>query len=300
MVGMVDSSMAGRGRGLVFRLFLVWFLSSLSLAVPVRADGLLLVHGYFSGVETWTEQGVIDTLATAGWRSGGQLVATPTGLKRLWRPGKRPEKGLYPVDLPSEAPIALQAKLLAEMMRAVAKRHADERLILVGHSAGGVVARLAMVQNAQPTVHTLITIASPHLGTDKAEMAGMLANSPLSMVTPFFSGADTLNRSGRLYSDLVRERPGSFLHWLNRQPHPQGRYVGIIRKESFAFAGDNTVPDWSQDLGRVAALQGRTEAVHSGGGHELNDGDGALILKILAGDSPGTGADGLRRGTGDN
>ena len=43
-----------------------------------------------------------------------------------------------------------------------------EKLILVGHSAGGVVARLVVLGNNPYRVDELITIASPHLGTVRA------------------------------------------------------------------------------------------------------------------------------------
>lgn len=256
-------------------------LAILAAVSSARADGMLLVHGYFSGVTTWEKNGVLAELERGGWRQGGVFTATPAGVTRRLDGAEPPGLAWYLADLPSEAPIPLQARLLVEMMTAVAERHPGQRLVLVGHSAGGVVARMAMVQNPKIAVDTLITIASPHLGTDKAEIAGLLASTPLAMVTPMFSGADTLNRSGQLYADLVRERPGSLLYWLNRQPHPEGRYVGVVREAGFALWGDNTVPSWSQDLGNVAVLKGRSRAIRSGSEHQLEAADGQVILDVL-------------------
>jgi triacylglycerol esterase/lipase EstA (alpha/beta hydrolase family) len=41
----------------------------------------------------------------------------------------------------------------------------------IGHSAGGVVARVALVNYGADTVAWLITIAAPHLGTERASEA---------------------------------------------------------------------------------------------------------------------------------
>ncbi|MBF0127402.1 MAG: alpha/beta fold hydrolase [Magnetococcales bacterium] len=185
------------------------------------------------------------------------------------------------VDLPSEAPLLVQAKQLSAGVQAVRKRRGAEPVVLIGHSAGGVVARLAMVKEPDLRVHGLITIAAPHLGTDKAEMAGLLASTPLSMMAPMM-GADTLNRSRELYRDLARERPGNFLYWLNRQPHPKARYLSLVRQDSFALFGDNTVPTWSQDLARVEALQEAARSVTTGSAHALERQDGAELVRILA------------------
>ena len=250
------------------------------LAIPAQADTLLLVHGYFSGVSAWTENGITKTLENAGWHDGGQITATARGLHPVYTPNTTNPQRFYLADLPSEAPLMVQADMLSQIALTLKKRHPNEKTILVGHSAGGVVARLAMVKNKALDIYGLITIAAPHLGTDTAEAANLIANSPMGMVAPFL-GAGTLNRSRQLYADLVRERPGTLLFQLNRKPHPKAHYVAIIRQEAFALWGDNTVPAWSQDMRNVPALKGKTQAMTGGDEHGLEREDGQRILAIL-------------------
>lgn len=92
---------------------------------------------------------------------------------------------------------------------------------------------------------------------------------------------DLLGRSEGLYFDLVRERPGSLLFWLNRQPHPPARYVSVVRDESLSWVGDLVVPVWSQDMNQVIQLRGRAITIPTAGNHGLERKDGELLLRIL-------------------
>ncbi|MBF0135836.1 MAG: hypothetical protein H7833_12840 [Magnetococcus sp. DMHC-1] len=251
------------------------------VAVPARADVLVLVHGYFSDDRAWDQSGVTAALQMAGWRDGGG-VSTQGGTiqERIQKPvpGRHT---YYRADLPSEAPIDLQARLLRRVVERLFAGHPHEKRFLVGHSAGGVVARLLMVSHPDLAIHLLVTIAAPHLGTDKAEVALLVGSTPLSMMAPMLGG-DTLNRSQRLYADLVREQPGNFLYRLNRRPHPRARYVSIVRKVGAALSGDLTVPSWSQDMQNIAALRGRqTETMAVVAGHALERVDGQALVQIL-------------------
>ncbi len=110
----------------------------------------------------------------------------------------------------------------------------------------------------------------------------MAGQSPLGWVAPFVGGS-TLNRSQALYGDLVRERPGSLLFWLNRQAHPPATYVSIVRQDDslFGLGGDLVVAARSQDMNQVYALRGRAWAIRTSGGHGLQASDGELLLRIL-------------------
>ena len=112
----------------------------------------------------------------------------------------------------------------------------------------------------------LITIASPHLGTSRAEQALDATDIPfpISMVTDFFGGDayHTAMRSRSLYVDLVRPQPGTLLYWLNAQAHPDIKYFSIVRGPSQAGWGDYIVPTYSQDMNNVLALQGRSSLVN--------------------------------------
>jgi pimeloyl-ACP methyl ester carboxylesterase len=245
-----------------------------------RADVAMLIPGYLSSPGDWRSSGVVAALEAAGWRDGGDLRWGPQG---LLAPGERAPaaRTLYTVSLPTEAPLALQARVLAGYVAAIGARHAGEGMTLVGHSAGGVVARLFMVQNPRSGVGALITIASPHLGTETAEIGALLGRTPLAWFAPLL-GAETLNRSQGLYQDLSRENSGGILFWLNRQPHPQARYVAIVRAaDSLLGLGDLVVPSWSQDLNNVLVLRGRATRILVENGHGLSADDGPVLVRVL-------------------
>ncbi|MBF0416624.1 MAG: alpha/beta fold hydrolase [Magnetococcales bacterium] len=248
-----------------------------------QADVAILVHGYFSGDDAWQQAGVTEALEAAGWMGIGRMIATGREVVERAPITRAQGRGYLLADLPSEASLSVQAEGLRGIITTLRARRGTEKSILIGHSAGGVVARLLMVRAPDLAIDTLITIATPHLGTDKAEMAGLLASTPLSMMAPMM-GVDTLNRSRTLYAELERERPGNFLYQLNRQPHPKARYISIMRREGFALYGDNTVPAWSQDMARVAALKEHTgDAIQSGADHSLDRRDGKIIARLLEG-----------------
>ena len=169
-----------------------------------------------------------------------------------------------------------QLQVLARYVAVVSSRHDGEPLIFVGHSAGGVLARLYMVKTPQTPVAAVVTIASPHRGTGLSEAALLVGQSPLSWGLPFI-GADSINRSQGLFYDLTREAPGNLLFWLNRQRHPESRYLSVIRN-------DWVVAPESQDMRFVAALMnsGMVESAYSIGDHDLNYNDGVILSNFLS------------------
>ena len=252
-----------------------------ALALAAQASVLVLVPGYLEGGDSWRDTGVAAGLSRAGWADGGHLRSGPQGV-RVSGARARAMRTFYTVDLPAEAPLLVQAGFLKAYLDAVRQHHPDERLLLAGHSAGGVVARLTMVQHPDIGVSSLITLASPHLGTQSAEVGSLAGQSPLAMLAPMLGG-DTLNRSQALYQDLARERPNSLLYWLNRQPHPSADYISIVRRDdSLLGLGDLVVPAGSQDMRNVPALRGRARSLQVSGGHGLEQADGALLARLLA------------------
>lgn len=254
-------------------------LAALLANVPAPAQVAVLVHGYLGDRDSWREAGVTAVLESTGWRDGGAVVATARGLLPLARGPAGEGPVVYTVELPSEAPVLFQARVLGAALQGVTTRHPEWPPVLVGHSAGGVVARAWLVTQPDAAARALVTVASPHLGTDRAGLGLAAGHSPLGMMAPFL-GLGSLNRSQGLYADLTPERPGNFLFWLNRQPHPQAVYVSLVRP-----GDDPVVPTRSQHLGNVAALAGRARSLPAPGGHLLGAGDGARIARVL-GDLP--------------
>ena len=254
---------------LILSLFMLF-----ALPLNAVADVLILVPCYLNGGHTWRSHGITQSLVANGWSDGGNFVLGPQGA-RLDLPPASGGNRFYTVELPSEAPLPHQAGYLNTYIDAVRVIHPEERLILAGHSAGGVLARYVMVTRPTVKVDTLVTIASPHSGSDAAELGETIANSPAAWMAPLF-GANTINRSRGLYHDLGRPDGGNLLGWLNTQPHPKARYVSVIRPN------DEWVDARSQDMNMVPGLAGRSTVVASTGKHELNPGDGVLLLNILA------------------
>ena len=251
-----------------------------------RADVLVLVHGYLSGAQSWDASGITGVLQQHDWQRAGVYVAGPAGIQQVPASGVQAANKFYAVDLPSEAPVLVQVYLLNEILDTIDRTHKDEPMILVGHSAGGVVARATLVRGNHENVTALITIASPHLGTSRAEQALDATDIPfpISMVTDFFAGEtyDTAMRSRSLYVDLVRPQPGTLLYWLNSQPHPDIEYFSIVRGSSEAGWGDYIVPAYSQDMNNVPALQGRSSMINVPVSHGLEPVDGSVIVNLLS------------------
>lgn len=253
--------------------------AALSTPLTAAAETVLLVPGYLGSAHSWRGMAITAGLHNAGWIDAGHLTLGPADVVG---PVTKPdaEKRFYTLDIPTEAPAVIQADLIARYVRLAKRRHDKDAVVLVGHSAGGVVARLAMVRHKGLAVDTLITIASPHLGTATADLARDISNSPLAWVAPFF-GANTINRSRMLYHELGREGPHNMLGWLNRTPHPEARYISVVRTVGHPAAGDSVVVGWRQDMNMVPALRGRATTHYSLGEHYLRPDDGALIAKIL-------------------
>jgi len=241
----------------------------------VFADTLVLVQGYRGDVGSWRGTGITSVLQKHDWQDGGHF-STRAGKVIHWASGIQSKNRFYTIDLPTEAAITTQSGILAQYLQQIVTLHKDEPLHLAGHSAGGIVARAMMVGFPDMKISTLISIASPNRGTGAAETGLQVSNSPLGWFAPMV-GADTLNRSRGLYAQLVRERPGTFLGWLNHQKHPNSRYVSIVRVNP-----DDLVPTWSQDLNGVAALAGKAETHKVSGPHRLSYYDGITVLNILS------------------
>lgn len=255
-------------------------LALAGMAVGAAADTVVLIQGYLGSAGSWRGTGIAAVLHQAGWRDGGHLSVAPGGVVQAM-PGEPGARRFVTVDLPTEAPTVLQADVLGSYLAAIRAKLPKEPIVLVGHSAGGIVARLFMVRHPDAGITGLVTIASPHLGTSAAEMGSFIGSTPMSWFAPMF-GLDTINRSQVLYHDLWRERPTNLLGWLNRTPHPKAKYVSIIRSsDGSPVSGDGWVAGYSQDMNWVPALKGSARTVVTPGNHGLRAADGALLTGIL-------------------
>jgi pimeloyl-ACP methyl ester carboxylesterase len=255
------------------------------------ADVLVLVHGYLGSAQSWAESGVLARLYQRGYRHVGTYGYSPQGI--LFQPFGQAvtDRPVYAVNLPSQAPIVIQADWLAAFLHKIRQRHPDQPINLAAHSAGGVVARMTLVRHGKLGVRQLITIATPHFGTGRAVQAlqatdsgGMFGFLKSWMVRRATGDAlyATVRHSRGVLLDLTPPVPGNLLFWLNQQPHPDIGYTSIMRIGTFYMPGDHMVPPLSQDLNRTPALAGRVKTYSMAEGHLLTPQDGDLIGNLLA------------------
>ena len=254
------------------------------VSIHLKADVLVLVHGYLADPGSWEQSGINASLDAQGWKRGGLFSNTPAGLQ-LYEAENNADDTVYVVDLPAEAPVIVQSDFLQSMLNTIRQKQPDQPLIIVGHSAGGVVARMALIRGGAENVSALITIASPHVGTTRANQALDATNEsgPFGLVKNLFGGSDydTLKRSRGLLFDLTQPYPGNMLYWLNNQKHPDIKYVSVVRLNAVGFAGDDLVPGYSQDMNNVIALRGRSSVITTPAGHTLVTQDANTIVDIL-------------------
>ena len=257
----------------------------LVISMPAHADIMLLIHGYLGDATSWEESGVNSELHQQDWARAGMFQGSPYGPQLFVTESSDAENHVYAATLPSETPVMIQADILKNIIDIVQQRHQNEKIILVGHSAGGVVARMTLIRHQLKNIKALITIASPHLGTGRADQAlDITANhGPFNIVKSVVGGDgyDALTHSRGLMVDLRHPQPGNMLYWLNSQPHPDIHYASIIRLNNDGATGDYYVPGFSQDMNNVPALQGRSSTYTTPSDHFLTRQDANTILSII-------------------
>ena len=267
-------------------IFQVIFLFSI-LFSSARGDVVVLVHGWAANADTWVHSGILQILQANKWSNAGIVTATPEGgIFHIPGDVSINENKVYRAHLPAEAPLQIQAAHLYAELLFINKLHPDDKITLAGHSAGGVVSRLVLVSPEAPKIDTLITIASPNLGTGRAiQGLDIIHDKPFFCPGPGVTflknglGGDDyqyLKHSQGALVDLAPARAGTLIGWLNQQPHPSITYHSIIRQD-----GDEMVPAFSQDLNQVPQLSGKSKVYLTPASHSLNTADGHFLVDIL-------------------
>jgi len=267
----------------IWKLVILLLLFLPALAV---ADIAVLVHGYHSSGKTWRANGITNILASKGWYDAGYFTPTGPYLYDYQSPLSTNGKYLITAELPSEASVDRQSELLSHYLDQITNNFPEQNIHLIAHSAGGLVARLSLVNNYNSSssnkynIIQLITIATPHLGSPIANMAEKASDTPIGFFAPIF-GADEINRAERLYSQMGNEDKNRFLYWLNRQAHPPMRYTSIIRHDGSILNGDWLVPPKSQNMANVPAIGANAQFFLTQGVHHLRYADGLVLLELL-------------------
>ena len=253
---------------------------------PAHADIMLLVHGFLGHAFSWEKSGINIELQHLGWPHAGMFECSPYGPQLLVTRHNGTKNQVYTATLPSETPVVVQADVLKKIIDTLQQYYPDQQLILVGHSAGGVVARMLLVRYQPKNIKALITIASPHVGTARADQAlDITANhGPFNLVKEFIGGDDydALQHSRELMHDLMYPHPGNMLYWLNSQPHPDINYASVIRLDKDRENGDRYVPGFSQNMNNVPALFSKSSVYVTPASHSLAPRDASTIVSIIA------------------
>ncbi len=257
----------------------------LLFAGAARGDVMLLVHGYLSNVFVWQQSGVAPVLQQFGWRPAAVLLGAPQGLIPVPLQGAQADDKLVFLQLDTRAPLIAQSNVVIAALRWIQDRYPDEDIILVGHSLGGLVGRLALVRGGARQVKALITIASPHLGTGLAYEGLEATDDPwfLRMMKEFFIGKEyrVVRQSRWMLRDILPPLPGRLLYWLNTRRHPDIAYYSIVRTSVNGMLGDPIVPGFSQDMANVPAIGSRSKRVIEGFSHFLSLLDGYTLVNIV-------------------
>lgn len=246
----------------------------------IYAETIILVHGYSGDSQQWRKDGVLPVLQRSGYVYQGDLHAKRNHVYLAPVPSVEQSANIvYTVDLPDQLSIELQSVMLGIYLQSIYEKR-KESFVLVGFSAGGVVARAWLTSKYHLPTKALMTIATPHLGTPLAKYAEKIRKSPLKMLVDVATPFD-LGRSKTILQELRPVEKDSYLYWLNHLPHPEIFYYSIIRREESLLKKDLVVPLHSQDMNNVEGISGRSASLLTVGDHSLTPADGIYILQLL-------------------
>ena len=256
--------------------FLSTLLSALAIlsASPVEARPpvpVIFLYGFGSDASTWVPFG--DVLERNAWTFGGCPLFDRVNLRVSNLCGSSIELtsgDFYRMQFSNnqDLTIAEQADELQAAITAVLLKNPDHSsVILAAHSMGGLAARsylqFRVSPNSLPNVIKLITVGTPHAGTELAVLCQQAA--PLC-------AAVGLTPSSVAVGEL---RPGSptlnTLNDLTNHPLPSGvAYVSVIGTGTDVIAppgldGDGIVTAQSQDLGPI--LENLAPSLRAGVNH---------------------------------
>jgi len=181
---------------------------------------ILLVHGYFSNRGMW-------------WRFR----------KRLADVGLTP---IYTVTLsPLWGSIDEMVLQLAAKIESICQQTGHEKLIVVAHSMGGLVTRAYMASspNAPARIDKLITLASPHRGTQMAIFGVGQCVGEMNMNSGWLAALERSEQTiphpptlsiYTLNDDLVYPPENSRLAWAENIPVAAVGHVGLLFSKAIA------------------------------------------------------------------
>jgi hypothetical protein len=147
-----------------------------------------------------------------------------------------------------------KARLLGEQLKAAARVQPDRRFDLVGHSQGGVVIDLFIMElyrgheSEYPPIDNVVTFASPHEGTPTAGLAAETADSFLGpTVVPRVRTKLKIPIGAPAFDQLSWRSSTMRAVWAGGGPPPRIRYLSIVGSLDPAVPSNvGDVPDTSK------------------------------------------------------
>lgn len=149
-----------------------------------------------------------------------------------YRGGTVAERPYDPTD--TTVDLHLSGQRLADLLGRLAHEHPGVPVDVIAHSQGGLVARVALLGapgRTPPPAATLVTLGTPHGGTNPATALGLVTTS-----TP----GDRMAEAGRLLGTIDLRGPSvrqmaetsEFVGWLGKQPPLTGtRVVSVAARD---------------------------------------------------------------------
>ena len=189
---------------------------------PVGADNgvpILLVHGFFSNRGMWV-----------------------SFRKRLAAANLGP---VYTVTLePLNGSIDAMAFALEKRIEEIARETGREKIVVVAHSMGGLVARAYMAQAAANRIARFITLGAPHHGSRIASLGLFECAQQMRYQSPWIEMLEDMEAASlpdvptlsiyTLNDDLAYPPESSVLEWAENVPVSAVGHVGLMFSEPVA------------------------------------------------------------------
>lgn len=271
------------GSGILATLGVVYYQNSFKAIVPV-----ILVHGFGGEGNSWIKQNYEKIFAeNPAFQLRGNLRIGPRGaeIDPYCRDVKAIPYPCYTVSISDQASgdIRDSAKELAQFSHFVLRETHAKRLSLVGFSLGGVICREYLTSSSyQGEVKDLITISSPHLGSEFAALYDInrLLTARIRELELQHSGsadysatlvqlcAASLRKANSYAAEhgvrldskaldmLHPPAAGNYLYLLNEKVHPKDvRYYSVITTKNI---NNLTIEDLDRDLKQIASRETET------------------------------------------
>jgi hypothetical protein len=128
-----------------------------------------------------------------------------------------------------------KARLLGEQIEAAARAQPGRHIDLVGHSQGGVVIDLFVMEvyrgheSEYPPIDNVVTFASPHEGTPAANVAAAAADSPFGpVVEPIVDDEAQIPLGAPAFEQISLGSPMMHKLWSAQGPPRTIRYLSIV------------------------------------------------------------------------